>query len=85
VHFFWCISTPQIQNSRDWTKNGVVQAKSNFKQPNTTNCPNLGSLQPSKAELEQPYFWSNFSKILDLGPYNINQTAGSVWLCLKKW
>ena len=56
-----------------------------MKQPNTADRPILVASQPSRAELEQPQFWSDFSKILDLRSWNTFKTGGSVWLCLKKW
>ena len=44
----------------------LQQAKNKFNQPNTAGWPNLVALQPSRAELLQLQFWSNFSEILDL-------------------
>ena len=83
---FIAISVPQIQNFRKFgTKLRLLQAKNKLKQPNTANRPILEAPQPSRAELEHPQFWSDFSEILDLRSWNTFKTAGSVWLCLKKW
>ena len=83
---FIAISVPQIQNFRKFgPKLRLLQAKNKLKQPNTANRPILAAPQPSRAELEHPQFWSDFSEILDLRSWNTFKTAGSVWLCLKKW
>ena len=83
---FIAISVPQIQNFRKFgPKLRLLQAKNKLKQPNTANQPILAAPQPSRAELEHPQFWSDFSEILDLRSWNTFKTAGSVWLCLKKW
>ena len=83
---FIAISVPQIQNFRKFgPKLRLFQAKNKLKQPNTANRPILAAPQPSRAELEHPQFWSDFSEILDLRSWNTFKTAGSVWLCLKKW
>ena len=64
---FIAISVPQIQNFRKFgPKLRLLQAKNKLKQPNTANRPILAAPQPSRAELEQPQFWSDFSEILDL-------------------
>ena len=44
----------------------LFQAKNKLKQPSTADWPILVASQPSRAELEQPQFWSNFSDILNL-------------------
>ena len=44
----------------------MQQAKNKLKQPNTADRPILAAPQPSRAGLEQPQFWSDFSEILDL-------------------
>ena len=83
---FIAISVPQIQNFRKFgPKLRLLQAKNKLKQPNTANRPILAAPQPSRAELEHPQFWSDFSEILDLRSWNTFKTAVSVWLCLKKW
>ena len=83
---FIAISVPQIQNFRKFgPKLKLLRAKNKLKQPNTADQPILVTPQPSRAELEQPQFWSDFSEILDLRSWNTFKTAGSVWLCLKKW
>ena len=64
---FIAILVPQIQNFRKFEpKLRLLQAKNKLKQPNTANWPILAAPQPSRAELEQPQFWSDFSEILDL-------------------
>ena len=64
---FIAISVPQIQNFRKFgPKLRLLQAKNKLKQPNTANRPILAAPQPSRAELEHPQFWSDFSEILDL-------------------
>ena len=64
---FIAISVPQIQNFRKFgPKLRLLQAKNKLKQPNTADRPILAAPQPSRAELEHPQFWSDFSEILDL-------------------
>ena len=64
---FIAISVPQIQNFRKFGQNlRLLQAKNKLKQPNTADRPILAAPQPSRAELEHPQFWSDFSEILDL-------------------
>ena len=83
---FIAVSVPQIQNFRKFgPKLKLLRAKNKLKQPNTADQPILVTPQPSRAELEQPQFWSDFSEILDLRFWNRFKTSGSVWLCLKKW
>ena len=67
VYNFIAISVPQIQNFRKFgPKLKLLLAKNKLKQPNTADQPILVTPQPSRAELEQPQFWSDFSEILDL-------------------
>ena len=53
----------------------MQQAKNKFNQPNTAGQPNLVALQPSRAELLQLQFWSDFSEILDLRFWSTNKTT----------
>ena len=63
------VSVPQIQNFRNFgPKLKLLKAKDEFKQLNIAHWSNLAALRPSRAELEQPQFWSHFSQILNLGP-----------------
>ena len=83
---FIAISVPHIQNFRKFgPKLKLLQAKNKLKQLSTADWPILAAPQPSRAELEQPQFWSDFSEILDLKSWNTFKTAVSFWLCLKKW
>ena len=86
AYSFIAISVPQIQSFRKFIpKLMFLQAKNKLKQPNTADQPILAAPQPSRAELEHPQFWSDFSEILDSRSWKTFKTAGSVWFCLKKW
>ena len=82
AYSFIAISLPPIQNFWKFgPKLKLLQAKKKFKQPNPADRPILAAPKPSRAELKQPQFWSDFSEILDLRSWNTFKTVGSVWLC----
>ena len=61
-----CFSTINPNSEKIRPKLRLLKAKNKLKQPNTADRPILAAPQPSRAELEQPQFWSDFSEILDL-------------------
>ena len=82
-----CFKTlnPKFHFRKIGPKLRLLQAKNKLKQPKKADLPILAAFQPSRAELEQPQFWSYFSEILELRSWNTFKTTVSFWLCLKKW
>ena len=78
--FWMCFRTLNPKFQKNWTKTENASAVPCL--AGELGCVRLLQFVFS---LAQPQFWFDFSEILDLRSWNTFKTAGSVWLCLKKW